>query len=105
MDRQGGIIIGALIVLVLLFVATPIGLIALAVVIIAAVVLLATENFTADSSSRDRPCPRCGEPVQNGVLDCPHCAFDFRTIGATVPPGGADQGAVGPPATPPNRCD
>ena len=29
-----------------------------------------------------RPCPRCGEGVQNGVLDCPHCGFDFRMIGA-----------------------
>jgi len=29
-----------------------------------------------------RPCPRCGERVKNGVLDCPHCGFDFRTIGA-----------------------
>lgn len=29
-----------------------------------------------------RPCNRCGEPVANGVLDCPHCGFDFRTIGA-----------------------
>jgi hypothetical protein len=30
-----------------------------------------------------RPCTRCGERVANGVLDCPHCGFDFRTIGAT----------------------
>ena len=29
----------------------------------------------------DRPCPRCGQRVANGVLDCPHCGFDFRTIG------------------------
>lgn len=29
-----------------------------------------------------RPCPRCGERVTSGVLDCPHCGFDFRTIGA-----------------------
>jgi hypothetical protein len=28
-----------------------------------------------------RPCPRCGQRVKNGVLDCPHCGFDFRTIG------------------------
>jgi hypothetical protein len=28
-----------------------------------------------------RPCPRCGEPVPNGVLDCPQCSFDFRIIG------------------------
>lgn len=29
-----------------------------------------------------RPCNRFGERVSNGVLDCPHCGFDFRTIGA-----------------------
>lgn len=29
-----------------------------------------------------RPCPRCGEGVKNGILDCPHCGFDFRTVGA-----------------------
>jgi hypothetical protein len=28
-----------------------------------------------------RPCPRCGRPVEVGVLDCPSCDFDFRTIG------------------------
>ncbi len=32
--------------------------------------------------ANSRPCPRCGEAVANGVLDCPHCGFDFRTIGA-----------------------
>jgi uncharacterized OB-fold protein len=31
---------------------------------------------------RTRPCPRCGEGVAVGVLDCPYCGFDFRTIGA-----------------------
>lgn len=28
-----------------------------------------------------RGCPRCGLAVVNGELDCPHCGFDFRTIG------------------------
>lgn len=28
-----------------------------------------------------RPCPRCGERVANGALDCPQCQFDFRTVG------------------------
>lgn len=32
-----------------------------------------------------RRCPRCGEGVHNGVLDCPHCGFDFRTIGTSPP--------------------
>lgn len=30
---------------------------------------------------RTRPCPRCGNGVAVGVLDCPYCEFDFRTIG------------------------
>ena len=30
---------------------------------------------------RSRPCPRCGERVNKGELDCPYCEFDFRTIG------------------------
>jgi hypothetical protein len=30
-----------------------------------------------------RPCPRCGRDVLKGELDCPHCGFDFRTIGAS----------------------
>lgn len=34
---------------------------------------------------RSRPCPRCGKPVRRGNLDCPHCSFDFRTIGTTSP--------------------
>lgn len=33
-----------------------------------------------------RPCPRCGRAVEIGVLDCPHCGFDFRAIGAPAPP-------------------
>lgn len=31
---------------------------------------------------RRRPCPRCGRGVVRGRLDCPHCEFDFRMIGA-----------------------
>jgi predicted RNA-binding Zn-ribbon protein involved in translation (DUF1610 family) len=27
-------------------------------------------------------CPNCGKRVGRGKLDCPHCGFDFRTIGA-----------------------
>lgn len=29
-----------------------------------------------------RACNRCGERVANGVLECPHCGFDFRSVGA-----------------------
>lgn len=31
--------------------------------------------------STSRACPRCGHPVRSGVMTCPHCGFDFRTIG------------------------
>ncbi len=27
-----------------------------------------------------RPCPRCGERVRNGIMECSNCAFDFQTI-------------------------
>jgi hypothetical protein len=96
MDRHGGAILGAVVVIVLLFISPLVGLIALAVVLIVAAILFVTDS---GSSPGERPCPRCGQGVKNGVLGCPHCAFDFRTIGATVPPGGADQGTAGPPAT------
>lgn len=74
--RHRGPLIGAALVLVLLFVSPVAGLIALVVALIVAVIFFATDR------SGSRPCPRCGERVENGVLDCPHCEFDFRTIGA-----------------------
>jgi hypothetical protein len=24
-----------------------------------------------------RQCPQCGRPVRTGVLECPHCGFEF----------------------------
>ena len=30
----------------------------------------------------DMTCPGCGKRVGRGILDCPHCGFDFRTSGA-----------------------
>jgi len=39
-----------------------------------------------------RPCPRCGRRVENGVLECSRCGFDFRAVGTTEAPvvsGGA----------------
>jgi hypothetical protein len=27
-----------------------------------------------------RSCRQCGRRVTNGVLDCPHCGFDFRSL-------------------------
>lgn len=74
--RHRGPLIGAALVLALLFVSPVAGLIALVVALIVAAIFFATDR------SGSRPCPRCGERVENGVLDCPHCEFDFRTIGA-----------------------
>jgi len=53
-------------------------LLALAVGLICVVVLVVRLSRRANGSQR--PCPRCGRPVVNGVLDCPACGFDFRTI-------------------------
>lgn len=38
-------------------------------------------EYERQRAARVRPCPRCGRDVDVGVLDCPHCDFDFRTIG------------------------
>jgi hypothetical protein len=70
------ILVGALAVLVLLFIAPVVGVIALAVFLIAGIGMWVVEGRGS------RQCPRCGEHVPNGVLDCEHCGFDFRTIGA-----------------------
>lgn len=28
---------------------------------------------------RTTPCPSCGSPVREGLLDCPECGFDLRS--------------------------
>jgi hypothetical protein len=33
--------------------------------------------------SESRPCPRCGERVMIGDMECPRCGFDFDSIGGT----------------------
>lgn len=38
---------------------------------------------------RGRPCPRCGEHVKKGVLECRSCGYDFQQIGAGAPPAPA----------------
>jgi hypothetical protein len=38
-------------------------------------------GFAHKSSRSFRPCPRCGKPVEAGVMECPHCQFDFWSIG------------------------
>jgi uncharacterized membrane protein len=32
-------------------------------------------------SKASRPCPRCGHSVKAGVMRCPSCDFDFRSVG------------------------
>ncbi|HET7443836.1 MAG TPA: hypothetical protein VFJ57_04180 [Solirubrobacterales bacterium] len=59
-------------------------IIVLVMVAISVIVVFRILRF-ANRSRRHRPCARCGERVKNGVLDCPHCGFDFRTIGAPAP--------------------
>jgi hypothetical protein len=66
---------GALIILVLLFI-NPI-LAGLLMVIAFSYVFL---SWLLGSGTR--PCPRCGQGVEKGVLRCENCGFDFKTIGA-----------------------
>jgi ribosomal protein L37E len=42
---------------------------------------VALGQMVAKSYFNSRPCPRCGERVQKGVMDCTNCGFDFRTVG------------------------
>lgn len=70
-------LVGALAVIALLFIAPLVGLIALGVFLIAGIAMWLTE-----ANAGSRPCPRCGEAVPNGKLECEHCAFDFNAIGS-----------------------
>jgi hypothetical protein len=47
--------------------------------VILAIVWVAVRGWDRSSS---RPCPRCGQRVPKGQLDCAKCGFDFRTIGS-----------------------
>lgn len=55
------------------------------------------------SRPKTRSCPRCGEDVKKGRMECPSCNFDFSSMGgqslATAPPPGSPPPP--PPATPP----
>lgn len=42
---------------------------------------------------KNRPCPRCGEDVKKGTMECRSCGFDFRGMGVPASPG--------PPSPPP----
>jgi hypothetical protein len=63
--------------------------------LIGSVVFLIYRGVTNDKGLR--PCPRCGEGVEIGVLDCPYCEFDFRTIGAPSDPEPAARRRYPPP--------
>lgn len=68
------LIVGVILVLVLFAVNPAAGLLALVMLLLLSLLL------TIRSRSGTRPCPRCGQRVKVGELDCPHCDFDFRTI-------------------------
>jgi hypothetical protein len=66
--------IGAAAVIALLFIYWPLGVVAFLVCL-----LVGLAGWIGEDGSR--PCPRCGQRVKNGVLECEHCGFDFNTIG------------------------
>jgi hypothetical protein len=47
--------------------------------VVGTVIFVVYRGVTSKKGSRE--CPRCGGRVKIGELDCPHCAFDFRTLG------------------------
>lgn len=69
-------IAGALAVLAVMAVAPGLGLALLGLLLLVALLAWLVEPST-------RPCPRCGQRVKAGVLDCEACGFDFKTIGTT----------------------
>ncbi len=36
--------------------------------------------FFIERFENTRPCPRCGERVVIGVMECQRCGFDFKSI-------------------------
>jgi hypothetical protein len=54
-------------------------------VLVVAVIIEETIRWDRKRRPRTRPCPRCGEKVMVGVLDCQRCGFDFRTVGSQPP--------------------
>lgn len=32
---------------------------------------------------KTRACPRCGEDVKKGTMDCKSCGFDFKSVGTS----------------------
>jgi hypothetical protein len=48
--------------------------------VVGTVIFVVYRGLTGNKGSRG--CPRCGGRVKNGELDCPNCAYDFRTMGS-----------------------
>lgn len=48
--------------------------------IVIALIVIGLAKWLFFPARKGRPCPRCGHDVKAGVLDCPHCGFDFRTV-------------------------
>ena len=59
--------------------ASPEILIGVGAIALGIVAALAINRYQDHAATR--PCPRCGKRVAVGQLDCPHCGFNFRTIG------------------------
>lgn len=87
-EARTAVLAGIAVVLIAVLAADglPLGEFALYVAVIVAVILglrLLAAGLRWLGREGARPCPRCGEGVKNGVLDCPYCGFDFRTVGAS----------------------
>lgn len=78
------IVIGALAVIGLLLVVPILGLLALAVFVIAGIGMWVAEGSKRAPTSR--PCPVCGEAVPNGLTQCESCGHDFRAAAAASEP-------------------
>lgn len=52
--------------------------------VIATPIMLITRYVQRRNSQR--PCPRCGNQVPNGLLRCQACGLDFGSVGSPPPP-------------------
>lgn len=53
----------------------------IAAYVVLALIVIGLAKWLFFPTRRGRECPRCGRGVKIGVLDCPHCGFDFRSVG------------------------